>query len=80
MSAQVGALVEKMSLLSTCIAVPFRLRWVLSSLGPLNILSSSSRSLEIVGALNHLTLWETTLAQLTTALAETTAEQDETQV
>jgi hypothetical protein len=32
------------------------LHWVLSSLGPLNILTSFSRSLEIVGALNDLML------------------------
>jgi hypothetical protein len=34
-----------------------RRQLVLSSLGPLNILISSSRDLEIVGVLNHLTLW-----------------------
>jgi hypothetical protein len=56
MSARVGALVGKMSLLAIDIALPFRLHWVLSSLGPLNILISSSRSLEIVGALNDLVL------------------------
>jgi hypothetical protein len=32
------------------------LYWVLSSLGPLNILTSFNRSLEIVGALNDLML------------------------
>jgi hypothetical protein len=56
MSAGVGALVCKISLLTIGIALPFRLHWVLSSLGPLNILISSNRGLEIVGALNDLTL------------------------
>jgi hypothetical protein len=52
MSAWVGSLVGKMPLLTTGIALSFKLHWVLSSLGPLNILISSSRSLEIVGELN----------------------------
>jgi hypothetical protein len=30
---------------------------VLGSLGPLNTLIPSTRSLEIIGALNHLMLW-----------------------
>jgi hypothetical protein len=48
--------VSKMTFLSTSIALPFSLEWVLSSLGSLNILISSSRGLEIVGTLNHLML------------------------
>jgi hypothetical protein len=41
----------------TTIAVPtINMRWVLGSLGPLNTLILSSRSLEIIGALNHLML------------------------
>jgi hypothetical protein len=56
-SAPIGALVGKMTFLTTGIALPFSWRWVLSSLGPLNILISSNRGLEIVGVLNHLTLW-----------------------
>jgi hypothetical protein len=55
-SAWVGALIGKMTLLATGIALSFRLHWVLSAIGPLNILIPSSRSLEIVGALNNLTL------------------------
>jgi hypothetical protein len=45
-----------MTFLSTGIAVPFNLQWVLSSLGLLNILMSCSRGLEIIGVLNHLML------------------------
>jgi hypothetical protein len=56
-SARIGALVGKMTFLTICIALPFSLQWILSSLGPLNILISSSRDLKIVGELNHLTLW-----------------------
>jgi hypothetical protein len=55
--AEIGAPIGKMTFLSTSIALPFRMHWVLSSLGPLNILTSSSRNLEIVGVLNDLTLW-----------------------
>jgi hypothetical protein len=55
-SARIEALVGKMAFLATGIALLFRLHWVLSSLGPLNILISNSKSLEIVGVLNHLTL------------------------
>jgi hypothetical protein len=57
MSAWVGALVGNVSLLATTIAPLFRLHWVLSSLGPLNILISISRTLETVGVLNDLMLW-----------------------
>jgi hypothetical protein len=53
----IGALVGIVTSFTTSIALLFSLRWVLSSLGPSNILISSSRSLEIVGALNNLTLW-----------------------
>jgi hypothetical protein len=55
-SARIGVLVGKMTFLTIGIALPFGLQWVLSSLGPLNILISSSRDLDIVGVLNHLTL------------------------
>jgi hypothetical protein len=41
------ASVSKMIFLSTDIAVSFSLQWVLSSLGPLNSLISTSRSLEM---------------------------------
>jgi hypothetical protein len=54
--AQIGASVGVMSLVSTVIAHTISLQRVLGSLGPLNTLILSSRSLEIVGALNHLTL------------------------
>jgi hypothetical protein len=55
-SARVGASISKVSLLATGIALSFRLHEVLSTLGPLNIMISSSMSLEIVGELNDLTL------------------------
>jgi hypothetical protein len=55
--AQNGAPIGKMTFLYTSIALPFSLHWILSSLSPLNILISSSKSLEIVGALSDLTLW-----------------------
>jgi hypothetical protein len=54
--AWIGASVSVMSLLSTVVAPMISLQRVLGSLGPLNTLISSSRSLDIVGALNHLTL------------------------
>jgi hypothetical protein len=54
--ARIGASIGKMTFLSTSIALPFSLHWVLSILGPLNILISSSRVLEIFGSLNHLML------------------------
>jgi hypothetical protein len=53
---QVGALVGIVTSLSTSVALPFTLQWVLSSLSPLSTMISSSRGLEIVGALNHLML------------------------
>jgi hypothetical protein len=46
-----------MSMFITAIAPTVSLLWVLGSLGPLNTLIPSSRGLEVVGALNHLTLW-----------------------
>jgi hypothetical protein len=56
MSAWIGASIGVMSLFTTAIAPTVSLLQVLGSLGPLNTLVPSSRSLEIVGALNHLTL------------------------
>jgi hypothetical protein len=56
LGAWIGASVGVMSLVSTVVAPTICLQWVLGSLGPLNTLISSSRSLEIVGALNHLIL------------------------
>jgi hypothetical protein len=56
-SARIGASVGIMSFFTTVVAPMISLLWVLGSLGPLNTLISSSRSLEIIGALNHLTLW-----------------------
>jgi hypothetical protein len=53
----IGASTSIMSLLSTVVAPMIILQRVLGSLGPLNTLTPSSRSLEIVGVLNHLTLW-----------------------
>jgi hypothetical protein len=54
---RIGASVGIVSLASTVVAPTICLQWVLGSLGPLNALISSGRSLEGVGALNHLTLW-----------------------
>jgi hypothetical protein len=54
--ARIGPSVGVMSLVSTVVAPTICLQWVLGSLGPLNTLISSSWSLEIVGALNHMTL------------------------
>jgi hypothetical protein len=54
--AQIGALIGVMSLFTIAIAPTVSLLWVLGSLGSLNTLIHSSRSLEVVGALNHLTL------------------------
>jgi hypothetical protein len=56
MSARIGALIGVMSLFTTAIAPTVSLLWVLGSLGPLNTLIPSSRGLEVVEALNHLTL------------------------
>jgi hypothetical protein len=57
MSVQIGASVGVMSLFTTVVAPRNNLQQVMASLGPLNTLIPSSRRLEIVGALNHLTLW-----------------------
>jgi hypothetical protein len=56
MGAWIGASIGVMSLLSTVIAHMISLKQVSGSLAPLNILIPSSRSLEIVGVLNHLML------------------------
>jgi hypothetical protein len=56
MSARIGASIGVMSLFTTVIAYTINLLRVLGSLGSLNPLIPSSRSLEVVGALNHLTL------------------------
>jgi hypothetical protein len=55
-SAQIGASVGVMSLFTPVVAPTISLLRVLGSLGPLDTLIPSSRSLEIVGVLNHLTL------------------------
>jgi hypothetical protein len=55
--AWIGASVGIMSIFTTVEAPRINLRWVLGSLGPLDTLIPSSRSLEVVQALNHLTLW-----------------------
>jgi hypothetical protein len=56
MSAWIGASIGIMSLFTTVIGPTVSLMQVLGSLGSLNTLIPSSRSLEVVGALNHLTL------------------------
>jgi hypothetical protein len=56
-SAQIGASVGIMSLFTTIIAPMVSLLRILGSLVPLNTLIPSNRSLEIVGALNHMMLW-----------------------
>jgi hypothetical protein len=56
MSARIGASIGVMSLFTIAIAPTVRLLRVLGSLGSLNTLIASSRSLEVIGALNHLTL------------------------
>jgi hypothetical protein len=56
MSERIGASIGVMSLFTTAIASTVSLLRVLGSLGPLNTLIPSNRSLEVVGALNHLTL------------------------
>jgi hypothetical protein len=57
MSAWIGASIGVMSLFTTVIAPTISLLRVLGSLGSLNTLIPSSRSLEVVVALNHLMLW-----------------------
>jgi hypothetical protein len=56
-SARIGASISVMSLFTTVIAPTVSLLRVLGSLGSLNTLIPSSRSLEVVGVLSHLTLW-----------------------
>jgi hypothetical protein len=56
MSARIGASIGVMSLFTTSIAPTVSLLRVLGSLGSLNTLIPNSRSLEVVGALNQLTL------------------------
>jgi hypothetical protein len=56
MSSWIGASVGIMSLFTTVEAPMISLQQILGSLGSLNILTSSSKSLEIVGARNHLAL------------------------
>jgi hypothetical protein len=57
MSACIGASVGIMSLFTTVVAPTISLQRVLGGLAHLNTLIPSNRSLEIVGALNQLTLW-----------------------
>jgi hypothetical protein len=56
MSVRIGSLISVVSLFTIVIAPTISLLRVLGSLGSLNTLIPSSRSLEVVGALNHLTL------------------------
>jgi hypothetical protein len=56
-SARIGASIGVISLFTIVIAPTVSLLRVLGSLGSLNTLILSSRSLEVVGALNQLTLW-----------------------
>jgi hypothetical protein len=56
MGARIGGSVGIMSLISIDVAPMICLQWVLGSLGPLNALMFSRRSLKIVGVLNHSTL------------------------
>jgi hypothetical protein len=48
-SARIGASISVMSLFTTVIALMISLLWVLGSLGSLNTLIPSSKSLEVVG-------------------------------
>jgi hypothetical protein len=57
MSVWIGASIGVMSLFTTVIVPTVSLLRVLGSSGSLNTLIPSSRSLEVVGALNDLTLW-----------------------
>jgi hypothetical protein len=56
MSARIGASIGVMSLFTTVIAPTISLMRVMGSLGSLNTIIPSSRSLEVVEALNHMTL------------------------
>jgi hypothetical protein len=53
----IGASVGVMSFFTVVVAPMISLLWVLGSLGTLNTLIPSSRSLEIVGALSPMKLW-----------------------
>jgi hypothetical protein len=55
-SVWIGASIGVMSQFTTVIAPMISLLRVMGSLGPLNTLILSNRSLEVVGALNHLML------------------------
>jgi hypothetical protein len=57
MSAWIEASIGVMSQFTTVIAYMVNLLWVLGSLGPLNTLIPRNGSLEVIGALNHLTQW-----------------------
>jgi hypothetical protein len=57
MSAWIGSSVGVIFLFTTVVTPTISLLRVLGSLGPLNTLIPNNRSLEIVGAPNHLTLW-----------------------
>jgi hypothetical protein len=57
MSAWIGASIGVMSQFTTVIAPTVSLLQLLGSLGSLNTLIPSTRSLEVVGVLNHLMLW-----------------------
>jgi hypothetical protein len=57
MSVWIGASIGVMSLFTTVIAPTVSLLRVLGSLGSLKTLIPSSMSLEVLGVLNHLTLW-----------------------
>jgi hypothetical protein len=57
MSASIGVSIGVMSLFTIVIAPTVSLLRVLGSLGFLNTLIPNSRSLKVVGVLNHLTLW-----------------------
>jgi hypothetical protein len=48
-SARIGASISIMSLFTTVIALTISLLWVLGSLGSLNTVIPSSKSLEVVG-------------------------------
>jgi hypothetical protein len=56
-SVRIGASIGVMSLFTTVIAPTISLLQVMGSLGSLNTLIPSSTSLEVVGVLNHWTLW-----------------------
>jgi hypothetical protein len=55
-SAQIGASVGIRSMFTRAIVPTVSLLWVMGSLASLNTLIPSNRSLEVVGALSHLTL------------------------